>query len=157
MKVSTSIAVATVLLLLRFTPDSFSAETDSGAWFTVLHSEELTESLGAQFLFQTRIDEEFSAVDRYVLRPSISYQTTELGIWTIGYDSHLLQEPVSAAEHRAWQQFSTSWSAARFEISLRCRLEERWIENVDSVAFRPRFRVGVKYPIPESLCYLKLS
>ncbi|MDF1753581.1 MAG: DUF2490 domain-containing protein [Verrucomicrobiales bacterium] len=149
--------ICLLLILSSLAFSSTAEEVDSGSWATLSRNLPLNETLSANFMFQTRIDEDFAEIDRYLLRPSVSLKSDSGAVWTVGYDAHFIQSPSSRMEHRTWQQFGLTHDHNAVAFSYRIRVEERFIEGIDEVAIRPRFLIGLKYPLPTPGWYLKTS
>lgn len=60
-------------------------------------------------------------------------------------------------EHRAWQQATAKASALRARWALRARLEQRWLEDVPSTAWRGRLMLRAERPLRAGPWYLAAS
>lgn len=140
------IFAAFAICSLSLSPTAFAGEDDTGLWTTTTGTLKLRPNWTASLAVQTRSVDDASDLERTVLRPSISYQYAPQYKLTAGYDAHLIELPTDRIEHRAWQQWSSKWQFNPITLSARVRLEERFIEDVDDVAYR--LRLGAMATVP---------
>ncbi len=140
-----------LLLFLASTCPSWAADDEAGFWATGSISTGLAEHWRAALDIQPRFVDGVDTLERVVLRPSLTRRISEPLALTLGYDAHLIESPAGRVEQRLWQQAMITGALATMQTHLRIRIEERFIEDVDSAAVRGRFRAGVKWPTGFSL------
>lgn len=133
-------------LLLLMAGPGFSAEEDAGLWLTGSYSTDLGERLSAGLMAQPRFIDDGETLQRWLLRPSLSYRLTPHFSVAGGYDYHKIKLPRSRREQRLWQQLSFRTAAAGPAVFGHLRLEERFIESVDD-AYQLRLKAGVRHPL----------
>ncbi|MDX1518570.1 MAG: DUF2490 domain-containing protein [Gammaproteobacteria bacterium] len=138
--------ITAALLLLAVVCPVWAAEDEAGLWVTGSVSTALAEHWRAALDIQPRFIDGVDTLERVVLRPSISRRINDRLALTLGYDAHLIESPEGRVEQRLWQQAMITGSSGVLKTHLRIRIEERFIEDVDSAAVRGRFRAGVKWP-----------
>ena len=130
---------------------------DFRVWSPVFLTVKLPSSFLAHLEVQPRFADldEAGHIDQLILRPAVGYQLTEnLSIWQ-GYawvgnynQRHTPPQSPFFEESRIYQQVLCTRKFDSFKITSRTRLEERWIEHVDSTAVRFRTALRGMYPLP---------
>lgn len=133
-------------LVLLVAGPGYSAEEDAGLWLTGSYGAGLGERLSAGLMAQTRSVDDGDTLQRWLLRPSLSYRLTPHFAVTAGYDYHKIKSPRSLREQRLWQQVGFRSAAAGPAVFGHVRLEERFIESVDD-AYRLRLKAGLRHPL----------
>src|SRR5690606_35074317 len=127
-------------------------EDDLGFWAPVTLSLPLDErkKLSAWIQVEPRLDDNLRGAHQLIVLPGINYQVKD---WlsvdgAYGYFASYPENEGLLWEHRLLQQASLSKKFGKLKTQLRARLEERFIEHVDGVAIRNRYRVQLEHPIP---------
>lgn len=128
-----------------------AAEELGALWFTAQLHAPLTDRLSAHLLLQPRIGDDFSELARIVVRPWLQASFSHGLAGALGYDAHVIVEPRSLLEQRAWQQLSFRHSWAPTRANARFRLEQRFFEGSNEVALRARFLIGFAVPLSWSV------
>lgn len=142
-----------IFTLFASVSPSVATEDDTGFWTTTSGSVTLRKDWSAQLDIQTRSVNDWSTLERTVIRPSVSYKLSQHHTATFGYDAHFIELPTDRLEQRAWQQWATKWSLHDLSLSARVRVEERFIEDVDDTAYRLRLGTMVSVPIVKGAWY----
>ena len=146
-----SLTAACVLFLVALAPRlSIAVEDDARLWSTGTATIALPAEFEASLQLQTRFFDDISDLERVVVRPWIGRPLGHGFSAALGYDAHLIREPMEREEHRAWQQLGFGHPLLALGAAHRARLEERFIEDVDETAVRLRYLLRLTAPIPET-------
>lgn len=145
------LALALVLLLGGAASTTAQVVSDERLWVNVTVQERAgTESPWRWYMeFGGRTRNDLNTLDQTVLRPAIGYDLTRRSTVWAGY-VHLSNHPPGGgviSDHRAWQQYVWAHPALGGTFQARSRLEERWIEGADAVAWRIRQQVRMNLPV----------
>lgn len=118
---------------------SFDIEKESAA------NPRVEYQLNAELRYQPDGD-----LDTIEIRPGVRYRLNDRFDLSGGYlFASSRRDGPDQREHRLWQQLSYDlFEAGDWEFSGRTRIEERWREGQDEMAWRLRQRVGFSHPIP---------
>lgn len=146
------------LAALACTPlGAVAAETDGRLWSTLQVSAPVAGDLSAALELQTRFRDDVSDLERLVVRPSITLRPRPWLAGTLGYDAHIIESPVDATEHRAWQQLAAPFELGGAALTPRVRLEERFADELSGVAVRARLGAFARLPLGSSAWSLVAS
>jgi hypothetical protein len=127
------------------------AVSEEGALWTTLHlALPVSPRLSAHLIVQPRFDADVSRLQRVVVRPWLEAGLGRGFAAALGYDAHVIENPVSTLEQRVWQQLSFGRAWRPLRGFARLRLEERFLEGSDPVAWRSRLLVGLGAPLGRS-------
>ena len=148
-------AVAMLVSLIGCPSGARAADNDIQLWPSATISHGFGENFGAHFMARGRFDDDVSETKDYLLRPFVSWLPTKSVTLDLGYD--YLHSFTSASENRIWQagQHSITWHD--LIASNRIRLDQRFIENVDGVVVRFRYRFRATHPLWSSWLYGVIS
>ena len=141
-----------ILLILKFNV-IFANENDLQSWniITMTKSQSyLTYSLESQL----RFGDDTSRLSQAIIRPSIGYELTKQHSLWLGYGWIYTTKPFSNQsfdEHRLWQQYLFMQEYALGKISVRTRLEERFIEGTSKTGFRLRELIKIQRPFVHTM------
>lgn len=149
-----SVLLLLALPLLAPAAPAGAVEDEARLWGVVAARMGLTERLSGSLEVQTRFSDDISEFERVVVRPSLRWLFAPSLTGSLGYDAHIVESPSDFLEQRVWQQLSAEHELAGVSGSLRFRLEERFIEDVDGAAVRARIRLRLQAPLPRPAWYL---
>ena len=142
-----------LLLSVSLTHGAMGAEDDTQQWSSVTLEHALTPDVTANFTARLRFDEDISHAKDLLVRPWLSVKATDGLSLGLGYD-HIEPFPSSAnSEDRVWQQLEFKLGVFDLPVSGHFRLEERFLEDVDTTIFRTRWRLELEIPIPDEDWY----
>ncbi len=127
-----------------------AAEHDAALWSVGTLRVPLTERLSWHLTGQARWVDEIDTFERGVVRSWLSLSLPRRFGAALGYDAHIFDNPRSTVEQRFWQQLAHSVTWGPVTTRTQGRLEERFFEGVDKVAWRARFLVGWTIDLPRS-------
>ena len=149
------VVLACVLLLIP--TGSHATENDFQLWPVGRVHHAVNEDWSISFMARGRIDEDASHSKDYLLRPYVSWTLVDdvpfIDSLTlmVGYD--YLHSFDGRDEHRAWQSAHHAVEHDKLRLVHRVRLDERFIEGVDSTIFRFRYRLSTSHPFGDSEWY----
>lgn len=141
------------LLLVAFAAldPARAAEETASLWFTSNIRVPISERFSWNLIVQPRFDDDISQLDRVLVRSWFDASLPYGLAVGLGYDAHVIENPVPLLEQRAWQQlaFKRKWPAVRtFGYA---RIEQRFFEDSDGVAVRGRVLLGLAVPLMRSV------
>ena len=148
-----STALLTSVLLASST--STAAENDIQLWPVVTVNHAFNDRWGAHLATRVRVDADVSEAKDYLIRPFVTWRPHEKLVLDLGYD--YLHSFQSSTEHRIWQAVEHSLSWRGILLKNRIRIDERFIEGVDGVVARFRYRLRGTHPIADSAWYGVIS
>jgi hypothetical protein len=154
MERSSFVALALAGVLLG---PSFASATDSDIqlWPVVTLDHGINEKWGAHLQLRVRFDEDVTHTKDVLVRPYLSWKAWGDLHVDLGYD--YLGSIDGRSENRLWLsgEYVLGWRDLTF--ANRVRFDQRWVENVDGVVARFRYRLRGVHPIPGSDWYGALS
>ncbi len=147
---------AFVVLLLSVSPvhGVMGAEDDTQQWTSITLEHAVTPDVAVNFTTRARFDEDISHAKDLLIRPWLSVKATNGLSLGLGYD-HIEPFPSSAnSEDRIWQQLAFKLGVFDLPVSGHVRLDERFLEDVDTTIFRTHWRLELEIPIPNEDWYL---
>jgi hypothetical protein len=149
---SSRLLAAAILLL----PGSVRAtENDIQLWPVVTLNHGLGERWGAHLQARVRFDDDVSRTKDFLIRPFVSWRPFEPLTLDLGYDH--LRSYHSRSENRIWQSVEHRFEWRELALKNRVRLDERFVEDVDGVVMRFRYRLRGTHAIGGSDWYAALS
>jgi hypothetical protein len=150
-----SALLATSFGLIGSTPVC-AADDAAGAWSIFTVADRFGDQTNASqwryaFDAQYRYLDRNSGVETLLLRPALGLQVKKNLSLFAGY-AYVVAEPFagnSRDEHRLWQQ--AAWTAAvrgQSSLTLRTRLEQRWLETGEDAGLRLRQQIRWARPVP---------
>ena len=132
-----------------------AAESDIQLWPVLTLNHGLGSRWGAHLQTRARFDNGVSETKDFLLRPFVSWRPLDSITLDLGYD--YLHSYTSSSENRIWQaaQHHLEWRG--FTLQNRIRFDQRWVEGVDGVVVRFRYRLRAMHPIGKSSWYVALS
>lgn len=149
---ATSVLLLSVLLALS---KSAAAEDDIELWPVVTVNYAFNERWGAHFQARVRLDDDVSEKKDYLLRPFVTWRPRERLTLDLGYD--YLHSFQSSTEHRIWQAAEYRLGWGELTLKNRIRIDQRFVEDVDGVVARFRYRLRGTHPIAGSHWYGAIS
>jgi hypothetical protein len=138
--------LAIPLAVLLLGPSSaFATESDIQLWPSVAVNHGVGDSFGVHFMARARFDDDVSEIKDYLLRPFVSWRPIHSVTLDLGYD--YLHSYTASSENRIWQAAQHQLEWRDFLVSNRIRLDERFVEDVDGVVVRFRYRFRTVHPL----------
>jgi hypothetical protein len=134
-----------VAVLLATPAGSFAAEDDIQLWPSVTVNHALNERWGVHFAARVRLDDDVSSKKDYLLRPFVTWKPRNGLTLDLGYD--YLHSFQSSSEHRIWQAAEYRLGLGDLVLKNRIRIDQRFVEDVDGVVARFRYRLRGVHPI----------
>ena len=125
-------------------PLAFAADGDSGAWSTISLNHFVTPTRQLTLDLQTRHADDFGSLERFLIRPYLSWWPDKTTRLTLGYDAHFVETPRDLLEHRIWQRAEKTYHWGLWSSTVHLWLEQRFIEGVSGVAVRVRPAAQIK-------------
>ena len=133
-----------LLLLLSALPSSTSAQTvdDIGQWNALFSQDRFSPDSRLKWWFDGhyRLFDDTDGFGQSIVRPGIGFDICENSALWAGY-GWIRTSPIRGDdidEHRIWQQWTWSRSAAPFKVAARTRFEQRLIESAGDTGLRLR-------------------
>lgn len=153
MRTALACLLAGTLLLLW--ANALRAASDIQLWPALTLNHGLGEHWGAHFTTRARFDDDVSRTKDVLVRGSVSWRALETLTLELGYD--YLDSFQSRSEHRIWQSAEHRLAWRDFTVRNRVRLDQRFVEDVDGVVWRFRYRLRGTHPIADSAWYGAVS
>ena len=154
---TTSLAplLASALLLLPCLGVADDKLSDIQVWPLVAINHGFGEDFGFHLQARGRFDDDVSETKDYLIRPFFTWRAIEGVTLDLGYD--YLHSFTGSTEHRIWQagQHHLKWRG--FTLANRIRIDQRFVEGVNGVVARFRYRLRTTHPIGSSSLYGALS
>ncbi|WP_345948014.1 DUF2490 domain-containing protein [Mucilaginibacter sp. PAMB04274] len=139
--------------LCLWTANTFAQLTETQGWIFLTHKQQLTNKFDFLTDVQTRSSNKFTYLNTLLLRGAISYNLNKKNAIALGYahkadwEQQLSAPTTRQSENRIYEQYLYSFDIKRTEVSLRARVEQRWV-NDKEVAFSQRARAFISVQIP---------
>lgn len=153
-----------ILILFLFfisSNSSFAKEieisNDLGDWNNINISLPLTKKIATRFQISPRILNNFSDFNQFIFHSSLGYRFNKnLSFWQ-AYAFNTTYIPDFRIENRVYQDAILEHSFKNISFENRFRFEERFLENVDEISLRGRYRLKAVIPlIKKKKVYLSL-
>jgi hypothetical protein len=153
-----NLAAALLFLLLPPARAEFRSTEDMQYWApTFLHAPDFGP-YGARLELNARMRGDMRLLSQLLVRPSVGRKLTDYLSADLGY-AWVRNESsaVMTQEHRAWEQATLSAQALGAKLSLRNRLEQRWLPGTRGVSWRARFMGRAEKPLAGGPWYAVFS
>jgi len=139
--------IATLLAcgFLLLPAGAFAAASDIQLWPSVGFNHGLGERWGAHLVVRARFDDDVSETKDVLLRPFVTFRANDNIVLDLGYD--YLHSFTASSENRFWQAAQHRFLWREISVSNRIRVDERWIEGVNGVVARFRYRLRTTHPL----------
>lgn len=141
--------------VLLLSASARAAESDIQLWPVVTIHHGLGERWGAHLQTRVRLDDDVSQVKDVLVRPFVSWRPLDSLTLDLGYD--YLDSFQTRSEHRIWQSAEHRLLRRDLVVRNRVRLDQRFVEDVDGVVLRFRYRLRGRHPIGGSGWYGAVS
>jgi len=123
---------------------------DFRLWTPVYLTFPLSSSFIGYMEVNPRFGDDVSELDQLILRPAVGYKLNDhFSLWQ-GYAWVGNYQPSLREENRLYQQLLYRRKFSFVKVLSRSRLEERFIDNTDSVAVRARTMLRGDFPLPDA-------
>jgi hypothetical protein len=143
--------------LWRASPAVAQSVDDAGLWTAWFGQGDLPDTIGCPgdkwkwwFDGQLRFLDDANGFNQSLVRPGIGRSITERSALWLGY-GWIRTSPLAGPdfdEHRVWQQWTWSRDIGEWKLSLRSRLEQRFVETGGDTGLRFRQLVRAERPLP---------
>jgi len=147
-----ALALAGVLLGPGF---ARATDSDIQLWPVVTLDHGINDTWGAHLQLRVRFDEDVTNTKDVLVRPFVTWRGLENLHVDLGYD--YLGSIDGRSEHRLWLSGEHGLVWRDLKLGNRVRFDQRWVENVDGVVARFRYRLRGTHPIPGTDWYGALS
>lgn len=118
--------------------------SDTQLWNVAQITHPVGERWVAGLWSSVRLDNDVSAYDSTLLRPSMQYEVSSRLRIGLGYN---WSSRSGADEHRFFQDLAIGQQFGGLAIGHRARLEERWIDDRSGTIVRARYRIQGTHPL----------
>lgn len=130
-------------------------DPEFSGWSAIFHSQKLNPKLGLHLDVQARSSDEFDYLKNVLVRPGITFFFNNQINSTLGYgfiNSKIKSDvqDINLTEHRVWEQLIYIQKIKSQSFTHRFRLEQRFIEQVQSDLFSQRLRYFLRTLMPLS-------
>jgi Protein of unknown function (DUF2490) len=125
------------------------ARADGQLWLLLSVTKSLATDWRLTMEASPRWESDMSDYSRTALRAQLARNVSGSTALGVGFE---FQEPAAAynrRERRIWQQVQVQHQLGGWALSHRARLEERWLQNADSVVVRTRYQLRASHPVAE--------
>jgi hypothetical protein len=141
------------IIFLIVAPNSFGQTNENNAWFFLSHAQEVSKKWNILADVQVRSSDKVKRVKSLLLRSALSYNFNDKHSVALGYAyKGDWEEELSVLnyqlEHRIYQQYLYNHNLKRTELSLRFRLEQRFVKEENTFDFSQRLRSFLSFQIP---------
>lgn len=142
-----------IIFFLIDARNSLAQTTENKAWFFLSHTQEVSRKLNVLADVQVRSSNELKRVQTLLLRGALSYNLNNEHSVALGYVykgdwEEELAKLKYGLEHRIYQQYLYSHNLKRTELTVRFRLEQRFVKEEDAFDFSQRLRSFLSFQIP---------
>jgi hypothetical protein len=142
--------------VLLVAPVPNASGDDVQLWTVVTVDQKIVGQLEGGIQTRVRLIDDVSLARDVLLRPFLAWQVSDRLDIDLGYDYLHSLEGGFPSEHRIWQMAEYRLPLERFDLSGTTRLDQRFVEDVNGVVVRLRFRARATYQLPSSM-YLAAS
>jgi hypothetical protein len=121
---------------------------EAALWIVSQAHVPLGERLSFNVMVQNRLAQDIRVYDRTLVRPWLGVRLPEGFVLALGYDAHIIENPLELVEHRAWQRISYGHDFGRVRAFSHFWLEQRIREGVSRVGLVGRLLIGAQIAIP---------
>jgi hypothetical protein len=141
-----------LMLLCMAGLNSYAQITETQGWVFVTHRQKLNKKFDLLADVQLRSADKGDYLNTLLLRSAISYNFNKKHSAALGYAykgdwEHELGGTAYTLERRIYEQYIYNFKVHRTELSLRGRLEQRWVKE-ESTSFSQRARAFLSAQIP---------
>lgn len=122
-------------------------ENDLGTWNGVSINTPITEKIHTKFYVSPRLLDNSTDFNQLILHGLLGYKlNNHFSIWQ-GYAWSTTYIPNFRREQRPYNDFIYDSTFKKFEIENRIRLEERFLQDIEGVNLRLRYKLKGSYPL----------
>ena len=114
------------------------ADTDFQQWTAGIIQKDLTPGVRGYLELQPRFSENWSLLDRVIVRPALLFPISSGLTLGLGYAAIPILQPADSLEQRLWEQVVFDGAADWGTFTNRTRLEQRFVEGAGETAWRLR-------------------
>jgi hypothetical protein len=142
-----------LLLTMPFCKSAFSQTKENQGWFFLSHKQKLSKRWDGLADVQFRSSDKLIHFQTVLLRGALSYNVSKGSAVAAGYayKGDWDREDGKSdyqIEHRLYEQYLYNSDIARTELTVRFRLEQRFVKEMEKFNFSQRFRGLLSFQIP---------
>ena len=120
---------------------------DFGIWSAVNINAPITEKVQSRFQISPRWLNNSTDFNQLILHGLLGYKFNKHISFFQGYAWSTLYIPNFKREQRPYQELIISHNVKKLSLEHRFRFEERFIQDIEGVTLRPRYRLKASYPL----------
>ena len=132
-----------------------ATDSDIQVWPVVTIDHGISENWGAHLQTRVRFDDDVSNTKDVLIRPFLSWKAWREFHVDLGYDH--LGSIEGRSENRLWLSGEHVFGWRDLQVKNRVRFDQRWVEDVDGVVARFRYRLRGVHPIQGTAWYGAIS
>lgn len=122
-------------------------EDDLGLWLLTNVKLPISEKFYTKFQISPRLLDNTTDINQFILHSLLGYKINDNISVSQGHAWNTTYIPRVRREQRIYQELILEKELSKFDIENRFRLDERFIQNSDSVVIRPRYRLQTTIPM----------
>ena len=131
-----------------FAEDNF--KNDLGLWTAINLNAPITKKIESRFQFSPRWTDNITGFNQFILHALLGYKFNDHFSFFQGYAWSTTYIPGFKSEQRPYQELDFSHKLKKILFDHRIRFEERFLEDVDRVSLRFRYKITGTYPLGKS-------
>lgn len=139
-----------ITFLIQFLIPAFASndfENDLGLWTAVNIHAPITEKVQTRFQISPRWLDNTTDFSKFILHGLLGYKFNEHFSFYQGYAWSMIYIPNFRREQRPYQEAIISHDIGKISLDHRFRFEERFLQSVEGISLRARYRLKGAYPL----------
>ena len=122
-------------------------ENDLGLWTAVNIHAPITEKIQSRFQISPRWLDNTTDFSQFIVHGLLGYKFNEHFSFYQGYAWNMSYMPSFKREQRIYQEATFSHDIAKVSLDHRFRFEERFLQSIEGISLRARYRLKGTYPL----------
>lgn len=122
-------------------------ENDLGLWTAINVNAPIKGKFESRFQFSPRLVSNITDFNQFILHALLGYRFNEHFSFFQGYAWSTLYIPNFRREQRPYQELTFSHELSKIVLDHRFRFEERFIQDIEGISLRARYRLKGIYPL----------
>ncbi len=135
------------IALISFPLAAKSVENDFGLWTAININAPITDKVQSRFQISPRWLDDVTDFNQFILHGLLGYKFNKYVSFYQGYAWSTLYIPNFRREQRPYQELLFFHNIDKLSFEHRFRLDERFMQDVDGVSMRARYRIKGSYPL----------
>lgn len=141
------LAFTLITLILITQSSAFSMENDLGSWTNINLQVPITEKVHSRFQVSPRLLDNVTDFSQFITHGALGYRFNKyFSIWQ-GYAWSTTYIPNFRREQRLYNDVFFEHNLKKLEIENRFRFEERFLQSIEGITLRGRYRFRASYPL----------